>query len=416
MQINRIYEIDSCDDVELGIKRESKLEFKLWYDDEKKPEALIFFIQGIGSDCHDKMLNFIAQNLIQKLNIAFAGVNYHCIGNRPQTGSTFYLDEIDKLILDATTQAAGIKLPFSMDKIQNYDQMGIFFHCINQALIKGKKEGKFRLDYFLNLHISLQPKKNEYQNFGIMQAQDLINVALYLKKNAPFDTMGGSIPVIMIGSSHGGYLSHLAAKIAPWLIDGVIDNSSCAKFLWKLVGFGKEIDFIKYSEFDTFKFFEHICIHCSTKTFWTSNSSSPYFFSPARRMIRNILEPSHLQIQSTYPKPYYVSYHAIKDQFYSLEEKITLYKYLNDLGFDAKLNSITKISQIDGKFIKNLEHGMGIPVKLLIKKEFPIMLEKIKNNPKKEYKDKSISYPCEDLLYNFTQKEDKIFLEIKKKD
>ncbi len=35
-----------------------------------------------------------------------------------------------------------------------------------------------------------------------MQAQDLLNVALYLKKHAPFDTMGG-IPVIMIGSSHG---------------------------------------------------------------------------------------------------------------------------------------------------------------------------------------------------------------------
>lgn len=191
MQINRIYEIDSCDDVELDIERESKLEFKLWYDDEKKPEALVFFIQGIGSDCHDKILNFIAQNLIQKLNIAFVSVNYHCIGNRPQTGSTFYLDEIDKLILDATTQAAGIKLPYGVDKIQNYDQMSEIFHFINQALIKGKKEGKFRLDYFLNLHVSLQPAKNEYQNFGIMQAQDLINVALYLKKNAPFDTMGG---------------------------------------------------------------------------------------------------------------------------------------------------------------------------------------------------------------------------------
>lgn len=82
----------------------------------------------------------------------------------------------------------------------------------------------------------------------------------------------------MIGSSHGGYLSHLAAKIAPWLIDGVIDNSSYAKFLWKLVGFGKEIDFMQYSEFSTFDFFQHIKVFCSSKTFWTSNSSSPYFF------------------------------------------------------------------------------------------------------------------------------------------
>ncbi|MCW1585564.1 DUF2920 family protein, partial [Campylobacter jejuni] len=96
-------------------------------------------------------------------------------------------------------------------------------------------------NFKLSIHLSLQPTKNEYQNFGIMQAQDLLNVALYLK-NMLLLILWGGIPVIMIGSSHGGYLAHLAAKIAPWLIDGVIDNSSYAKFLWRLVGFGKEID------------------------------------------------------------------------------------------------------------------------------------------------------------------------------
>lgn len=42
MIVSKAYEIDSCDDVELGIKRESKLEFKLWYDDKKhlKPWCL----------------------------------------------------------------------------------------------------------------------------------------------------------------------------------------------------------------------------------------------------------------------------------------------------------------------------------------------------------------------------------------
>ncbi len=37
-----------------------------------------------------------------------------------------------------------------------------------------------------------------------------------------------------------------------------------------------------------------------------------------------------------------------------------LYKELEKLGFDATLHSITKESQVDGKFIKNLNHGMGI--------------------------------------------------------
>lgn len=87
----------------------------------------------------------------------------------------------------------------------------------------------------------------------------------------------------MIGSSHGGYLAHLAAKIAPWLIDGVLDNSAYAKFLWRVVGFGKEIDFMQYSEFATFDFFHHIKTHCSTKTFGQVILHRLIFFSRKKK-------------------------------------------------------------------------------------------------------------------------------------
>ncbi len=33
-------------------------------------------------------------------------------------------------------------------------------------------------------------------------------------------------------------------------------------------------------------------------------------------------------------------------------------------------------NKIDGKFIKNLDHGCGIPDKALFRKELPLMLEK----------------------------------------
>lgn len=219
----------------------------------------------------------------------------------------------------------------------------------------------------------------------------------------------------MIGSSHGGYLAHLAAKIAPWLIDGVIDNSSYAKFLWRLIGFGKEMDFVQYSEFSTFDFFHHIKTHCSTKTFWTSNSSSNNFFSIPRRMIRYILEPKHLEIQTNYPKPCYTSYHSFYDkEIAPPDEKLELYKYLEQFGFDAELYMIKNPDQVDGRFIKSLEHGMGMSIKTLISKELPLMLEKIKQNPKKDCKEKYISYPCEDLLYQFSEKDDKMSLKIDK--
>lgn len=226
---------------------------------------------------------------------------------------------------------------------------------------------------------------------------------------------GGGIPVIMIGSSHGGYLAHLAAKFAPWLVDGVIDNSSYAKFLWRLVGFGKEINFTSYFCFGMASFFKHIHIYCSDKTFWTSNSSSNNFFSISRRIIRYVLEPSHIEIQANYPKPHYVSYHSFYDkEIAPPDEKLELYKYLKQFHFDAELYMIKSPEQIDGKFIKSLEHGMGMSIKTLISKELPKMLEKIKQNPKEDYKEKCVSYPCEDLIYHFSEKDNKINLDITK--
>ncbi|EGK8255992.1 DUF2920 family protein [Campylobacter coli] len=410
MIVNKTYEIDSCDDVELGIKRESKLEFKLCFDDEKEIQALVFIIPGLGGDADENYREHLAEFVANKFDVAIVSVNYHCIGNRPQTGSTFFMDDIDKLILKTSCETLGIDIK---NKISQMDNIFHLFEFVDVQIVNLKKKEEINLNYTMKLHATLQPTKNEYQNFGVMQAQDLLNVVLYLKNHAPFDTMGGSIPVIMIGSSHGGYLAHLAAKFAPWLVDGVVDNSSYAKFLWRLIGFGKEIDFAKYCCFGTSGFFKHIFMYCSDKTFWTSNSSSNNFFSIPRRMIRYILEPSHIEIQGNYPKPYYISYHSFYDkEIAPPDEKLELYKYLKQFDFDAELHMIKNTDQIDGKFIKSLEHGMGMSIKTLIIKELPCMLEKVLSNPKEKWKNKTINYPCEDLIYQFSEKDDKIILNI----
>lgn len=411
MIVNKTYEIDSCDDVELGIKRESKLEFKLCFDDEKEIKALVFIIPGLGGDADENYREHLAEFAANEFNVAVVSVNYHCIGNRPQTGSTFFMDDIDKLILKTSCETLGIDIK---NKISQMDNIFHLFEFVDVQIANLKKKEEINLNYTMKLHATLQPTKNEYQNFGVMQAQDLLNAALYLKTHAPFDTMGGGIPVIMIGSSHGGYLAHLAAKFAPWLISGVIDNSSYAKFLWRLVGFGKEVDFKKYYGC-AFGFAENINLGLSDKTFWTINQESKNFFSPARRKVRYILEPSHIEIQANYPKPCYISYHSSYDkEIAPPDEKLELYKYLKQFDFDAELHMIKNPEQIDGKFVKSLEHGMGMSIKTLISKELPKMLEKIKQNPKEDCKEKCVSYPCESLIYHFSEKDNKINLDITK--
>ncbi|TQR33829.1 hypothetical protein DMB92_02810 [Campylobacter sp. MIT 99-7217] len=412
MIVKKTYEIKSCDDVELDIKRSSKLKFYLYYDETKPVEALVFVIQGIGADADDSFLELVIKSLLKDFCVAFVSVNYHCIGNRPQTGSKFYLDDIDKLIMQASLEALNLKLPFNIKELNSYDDMSSAFKLINNKIIDLKKEGELEMSFYLNLHVSLAPARNEYQNFGIMAASDLINTALYLQKNAPFSVGGGALPVIMTGGSYGAYLALLSAKLAPWLIDGVIENSGGAKILQRLVGFGKELDFMKEAEFASFDFFHHIKTHCSSKTFWSSNKYSKNYFSKARLDIRTLLVEDHLKTQTKFNQTKIIGYHSAKDEYLSYQDKQRLFELYKELGFKAYLRLIKDESEVDGKFIKNLKHGLGIPLKLLLKKELPIMLDLIKKAPKKEYKEKSISYKSAELIYTFFQKYDKLNLKI----
>lgn len=209
-------------------------------------------------------------------------------------------------------------------------------------------------------------------------------------------------------------MSNLCAKISPWNIDYIIDNSSyvCFKKMWRVIGFGKEIDYTKHLCFGTFHFFNNIRLCCFDKTHWTSNSSSPNYFSNARRMIRDILVKEHLKVQSLYPKPKYVFYHSKFDiEIAPFEDKEELFSILKKLNFDVDLIKIISEKDIDGKFIKNLEHGMGMSIKTLIKKHLnEILKEPLQDKSCK----KEISYKCDDLIYTFKEEDNKILLDIQK--
>ena len=412
MLVNRIYEIPSCDDVELGIKRESMLEFKLCYDDEKQVKAVIFIVPGIGGDANNSYREHLAQFIADEFNVAVASVNYHCIGNRPQNGATYFLDDLDKIILKKKYSDIDIEIPSKID-IETLP-------ALDAKISRKKANGDLPNDFKLQIPVTLQPTKNEYQNFGVMQAQDVINAALFIKANPPFNSITdiNELSVILIGSSHGAYINALAAKFAPWLIDGIIDNSSYAKLNWELIGLGKEIDYVKFSEYFTDIYFKNIRIYAFTKTMWTLlNKSSSSYFSQAREDIRNQLNAEHLKIQSLYPKPIYVGYHcAVKDHCAPPEEKAQLYEELRNLGFDATLYMIKDESQLDGKFIKTLTHGLDMSIKTLISKELPPMLSKIAICEKQICKNKTVSYVADDLEYKFFEENGKINLEIKKRN
>ena len=414
MLVNERHEISSCDDFELGIKRSSLLEFHLAYDDSKEAKALLVIISGFGEDSDSSYRTHLMQAMAEAYDVACISVDYHCIGNRPQLGAKFGLDDIDRAILIRELAKIGITLPIDLKIVDNYDKTCVLLKSLNEEITIRKESGVLPDDFILDISMTMLPTKNEYQNFGVMQAMDVLNAVLYTKKyinNAKFE----HLPVIMVGSSHGGYLAHMCAKIAPWLVDGVIDNSSYAIFLWKLIGFGKEIDFARFFGCGTGNLYENLNLYFCDKTYWTLDDKSPYYFSDAREEIRNILNLDHLNVQSSYKKPIYVSYHCINDtEVASAKDKTELYEALKKLNFDATLHMIKDESEVDGKFIKSLTHGMGMSYKLLLQRELPGVMKKIlsKKDKKDEINEKCIEYKCGDLLYKFSEVSDQIRLEV----
>ncbi|HEB9310603.1 TPA: DUF2920 family protein, partial [Campylobacter coli] len=119
--------------------------------------------------------------------------------------------------------------------------------------------------------------------------------------------------------------------------------------------------------------------------------NSPYFFNNENYIIRSLLNKDHLILQSQKNQNIiYVNYHSLKDPLTPAEYKVQMCDILKILGYDITLHLVDE-SKIDGKFIKNLDHGCGIPDKALFRKELPLMLEKLQGR-KSFMQENSISY------------------------
>ncbi|WP_265185081.1 DUF2920 family protein [Campylobacter fetus] len=189
----KTYDIKSCDDFELDIKRKSLLNFFLTYDDSKKIEAIICIIPGLGADANESYKEHLAVSIASNLNVAVLSVNYHCIANRPQLGAKATLDDdIDKLIFRTSCEAVGFELEKDFEiKSKDTQYVDNIINSLNLFIALGKVNGKFLGDFRLNLHFTLQAPNGDYQNFGIMSAIDVINSILFIKQNPPFDCRGG---------------------------------------------------------------------------------------------------------------------------------------------------------------------------------------------------------------------------------
>ncbi|EJC1926993.1 DUF2920 family protein [Campylobacter coli] len=403
MLINQSFEIDSCDDVELNIKRTSKLEYRISYDDEKEIKAIVFIIGGYGANANiyflDSYRNYIAKNF----DVVAVHVFYHCFCARQSIDQKYNpklipnKDDLERI----NNILKNINLGHLLANEDNFEQIIPF---IEQRAGEIKQAGLVDESQKIGLSCDFIPPNGDYQNFGIMAAIDHINALKDLVKRFP---KFADLPKIYGGGSYGGYLSLLIAKIAPWYVDGVVDNSGSALPPLNYI-LGREME----SGCDYVLNSSHILIQCFLKTHWTRKENSPYFFNNENYFIRTLLNKDHLILQSQKNKNIiYVSYHSKEDPLTPANFKEQTMQILKILGYDVSLNLIDE-NKIDGKFIKNLDHGCGIPDKALFRKELPLMLEKLQGR-KSFMQENSISYPCGNKVFTFKDVGDKFELEIK---
>ncbi|EPD6757977.1 TPA: DUF2920 family protein [Campylobacter jejuni] len=404
MLINQTFEINSCDDVELNIKRTSKLEYRISYDDEKEMKAIVFIIGGYGANANIHFLDSYRNYIAKKFDVATINVFYHCFCQRPSDVEKYStLADFTKEDLRLMEKVL-CKYNIPCDQLANNT---VVSHCeyLSEIMTELKMLNRLPYDFEERLSATFIPSRGDYQNFGIMAAIDHINALKDLVKCFP---KFADLPKIYGGGSYGGYLSLLIAKIAPWYVDGVIDNSGSALPPLNYI-LGREME---HSYGDYYEDFPHNRIIFFLKTHWTRKENSPYFFNNENYFIRTLLNKDHLILQSQKNKNIiYVSYHSDKDPLTPANFKQQTMQILKILGYDVSLNLIDE-NKIDGKFIKNLDHGCGIPDKALFRKELPLMLEKLQKR-KSFMQENSISYPCGNKVFIFKDVGDKFELVIK---
>ncbi|EFN2933480.1 DUF2920 family protein [Campylobacter coli] len=402
MLINQSFEIDSCDDVELNIKRTSKLEYRISYDDEKEMKAIVFIIGGFGANANISFLDFDREYIAKNFDVVAVHVFYHCFCQRRSdvekysAFTMFTKDDVSNL--SQALLEIGVNINVNLENAQQC------YELLNQNITTLKSQRKLAQNYQAKFTSTFIPPNGDYQNYGIMAALDHINALKDLVKRFP---KLADLPKIYGGGSYGGYLSLLIAKIAPWYVDGVIDNSGTVLPLLRYI-IGRDLE-----QFDFIFNDPNTLIEMFTKTYWTrEDENSPYFFANENYMIRSLLN-SHLIIQVNVNKNIVlVSYHSSKDEFNTSKDKQTLFLAYKELGYDATLHLIKDESEIDGRFIKDLNHGMRITDRALFRKELPLMLEKLQKR-KSFMQENSISYPCGNKVFTFKDVGDKFVLCIK---
>ncbi|HEY9017175.1 DUF2920 family protein [Thiomicrospira sp.] len=359
---------DTCADFEFGLNGVRQTDYFIYNADYK--DGLVVYIPGFGGDLGEYAKAF-CEKTAKQYQMAALTLNYFCIGSRPSAGAKVEVHNTEKAKVE-----------------QAFIQMG----GTGEASIEALNALLMNSNNHIKLTGDLVPTKNEYQNFGLLAALDIINAIKDAAQrfNLSLDN------VILVGSSYGGYLANLVTKLYPGLIKAVFDNSSWAQTNLAYV-VGQEMGVPEFS----YQVYPKVILDLNVRSPWTLTQGLPNTFGGGRKEIRGF---SRSQLQSMVEQggqdTFYVFYHAATDTIAPTQEKIDMANNMAELGFKHVLMNVVDESDVDGHFIKNLGHGMGMSMRKFFEVGYGFLQE---INPDFKFNDqlKQAVFETSDLIYQF---------------
>jgi hypothetical protein len=299
-------------------------------------KGLVVYIPGFGEDNHADYVAKLCGHIAEKHGHACVAVDYHACRSRPAQGCAINLERDGLLKLQLLCLRHDVALDES-------DLMRTL-HLVAEKLPEPTA-----------LRAVLEPTDGEYQNFGVLQALDHLVVINHLvAERIPCEWQN----VILIGSSHGGYIAHLVAKFAPNTVNAIIDNSSYVRAPWSFLSVFPECHFGPAK----------LRIDCSVLSRWQFRApSEPGYYGIAQQLIRDVSCPPHLQEMKRQSErlPRYFCFNSVADPYISpIEHKRFQQQQLQGIGAECRLEEITA-AKLDGVLWKTLAHGMNASMKTL---------------------------------------------------
>lgn len=349
-------------DIELGSPRSVPVRYRLTLPQGFSPgdpiKGLVLFIPGFGKDKDAGYIESFSSWVADTHGLACLAVGYHAYGCRPGNGAErrFTQPDADRLVSACTQHGVAMS---------QGDGPGVLLDKLHRAyrakVAAGKATG------MITMTCGLVAQGGEKQNFGLMQALDHLHVLADLRQKLAYDRRN----VIAIGSSHGGYLAQLIAKLAPNTLRAVFDNAGYATPPRRYIN-GREANLPDYIE----RYSDVMQMYFFLESMWSFEQVSPNYYHADAHALRSLSEPTHLETMAKTGtrRTRYRCVHGPDDAIAPTHEKAAYCQQLTDAGFDAQYQCMGP-EDVDGRYVKSLDHGCGLSLRGFFERSYATLPE-----------------------------------------